>query len=318
MSDNLASGSEEENHSKHAVVGIPAYNEEITIASVIFKAKRYVDDVIVVDDGSSDDTAGIAEEAGAMVIKHEESMGYAATLRTLIHHARDNDMAPLVIIDGYAEHPVNKIPDLLENILNGKADITIGSRFLDDEKKKGVPPLRRFGLRILKKMNKSKIAITTPKGEVKKITDRQSGFRAFSKEALNKINPSGSGVDAFSDILREANSEGLKVQEIPISVTYKGKISTKRLSKKRFGSLTGVVQYIETKDSLLSFGVLGMIAFLLGIYMGTRTVMIYNEVGSLPIVYVVITVLLFFGGLVAGMIGLILHAVINAHKRGYQ
>ena len=112
-----------------AIVGIPAYNEENTIASIVMKAKKYVEHVVVVDDGSSDDTAELAEEAGAEVIKHEKNKGYGASLRTLIEFARDINEGPLVIIDGDAQHPVNKIPALLENILNGESDITIGSRF---------------------------------------------------------------------------------------------------------------------------------------------------------------------------------------------
>ncbi len=302
----------------NTVVGIPAYNEENTIASIVLKAKRYTDEVIVVDDGSSDETAELAEEAGAKVIKHGKNKGYGASLRTLILYVRDKKNGPLVIIDADAQHPVNKIPDLLEKILNGEADITIGSRFLNKEDKKDIPMYRRFGIKVLTWLSTNRVVITMPDGSVKKITDGQSGFRAFSRKALEKIDLREPGMGASAEILMEAKSSKLKIQEVPITVSYEGKTSSERPLTHGLGVIGSMIRYVETKHSLLSFGVPGLAAFLLGIYMGIRTVLIYNDIGYWPIGHVFATVLLFFGGMAAGMTGLILHAIINAHRRGYD
>ncbi|MFW6041326.1 MAG: glycosyltransferase family 2 protein, partial [Thermoplasmatota archaeon] len=176
-----------ESNNTDAVVGIPAYNEENTIVSVVLKALRYVDDVVVVDDGSSDETAELAEEAGAEVIRHETNKGYGVSLHTLILYAREHDKGPLVIIDGNAKYPAKKIPDLLENILTGEADITIGSRFLHYNSKNKPPHNNRLGVGVLKRLSTSRVDVNTPKGGHKKITDRCSGFRAFSKKALKDL-----------------------------------------------------------------------------------------------------------------------------------
>lgn len=302
----------------NAVVGIPAFNEENTIASVVLKAKRYVDDVIVLDDGSSDETASLAEEAGAKVIRHEKNKGYGASLKTLIHYVRDYDTRPLVLLDGDAQHPAFKIPFLLEKIITGEADITIGSRFLNIDDKKDIPIYRRFGIKLLTKLSTNNITYKDNEGKLRKITDGQSGFRAFSRGALEKLNPKESGMGASAEILLEAKDFGLRIQEIPISISYKGDTSTENPVKHGLGVIGSIIRYVETKHSLLSFGIPGITAFLLGIYMGLKTFGIYNETGVWPVGQVFLSFILFFGGVTACMTGLILHAIINAHKRGYD
>ena len=309
---------QDEERWKNVIVGIPAYNEENTIASVVLKAKRYVNNVVVVDDGSSDETSKLAEEAGAKVIKHERNKGYGASLRTLIHYARDNGTGPLVLVDGDGQHPVYEIPNLLEKIWSGEADLTIGSRFLDKVDKKEVPLYRRFGIKVLTYLSTSSFTFTNNKGNVKKITDGQSGFRAFSRDALKKINPMESGMGASAEILMEAKDANLNIQEVPISISYKGDTSTETPVKHAFGVIGSIIRYVETKHSLLTFGVPGLISFILGLFLGIRTVLIYNSVGVWPLGHVLATVLLFFGGMAAGMTGLILHAILNAQRRGYK
>ncbi|MFW6176696.1 MAG: glycosyltransferase family 2 protein [Thermoplasmatota archaeon] len=306
------------NGKTNALVGIPAFNEENTSASVVLKAKRYVDEVIVVDDGSSDETARLAEEAGARVLRHEKNRGYGASIKTLIYYARDNDTRPLVLVDADAQHPANKIPLLLEKIFDGEADLTIGSRFMDIDDKKDVPVYRRFGIKLLTKLSANNITYTDAEGKERNITDGQSGFRAFSRKALEKINPKETGMGASAEILMEAKDFGLRVQEVPVSISYEGDTSTETPVRHGLGVIGSIIRYLEAKHSLLSFGVPGLTAFLVGIYMGLRTITIYNEIGIWPVGHVFLSFLLFFGGITAGMTGLILHAIINAHKRGYD
>ncbi len=299
------------------VAGIPAYNEENTIASVVLKAKKYVDEVVVVDDGSQDRTMELAEEAGATVIRHEKNKGYGASLGTLIHHARENEAGVLVFLDGDGQHPEYEIPKLMEKVLKNEADVTIGSRFLDPEHEKKIPRYRRFGIKVLTRLSTNNMSYIDPDGKVRRITDGQCGFRALSRKALEKVNPKEMGMGASAEILMEIKEAGLAIQEVPISVSYEGDTSTENPIMHGLGVIGSIIRYVETKHSLLTFGVPGLIAFLMGIYMGIRTVLIYNEIGIWPVGHVFATVLLFFGGLTAGMTGIILHAIINAHRRMY-
>ena len=107
------------------------YNEEETIGTVVTRTLRHVDAVICVDDGSSDASARIAEACGATVIRHRVNRGYGGALKTLFLHARELDVDALVVLDSDGQHESEDIPAMVEPILNGEADFTIGSRFVE-------------------------------------------------------------------------------------------------------------------------------------------------------------------------------------------
>lgn len=107
---------------------IPAYNEQISIGSVVLAARNYVDRVLVIDDGSTDRTSEIAELAGAEIIHHEKNMGKGEALKTGFHAAEDSDI--LVTIDGDGQHKTSEIPNIIQPIIDGEADIVNGSRYL--------------------------------------------------------------------------------------------------------------------------------------------------------------------------------------------
>ncbi len=129
------------------VCGIPAFNEEKTIAKIVIRASAYVDRIVVVDDGSSDDTSLIAERLGAKVIKHVENLGYGAAIRSCFNAGKDADTDILVILDADGQHDPDLIPELIKPIANSDADVVIGSRFLGSES--DIPSYRRAGLRLL-------------------------------------------------------------------------------------------------------------------------------------------------------------------------
>ena len=106
------------------------YNEEETIGSVVTRALRYVDEVICIDDGSSDASARIAEACGATVIRHRVNRGYGGALKTLFLRASQLDADALVLLDSDGQHETADIPKLLKPILDGEADFAIGSRFV--------------------------------------------------------------------------------------------------------------------------------------------------------------------------------------------
>src|SRR5207249_10707974 len=111
------------------LAAIPAYNEGATIGSVVLKARQFASEVVVIDDGSTDDTANIAALAGAEVIRHHVNRGYGAAVRTCLMHARENGADILVILDGDGQHPPELIPRVVQPVADGEADVSIGSCF---------------------------------------------------------------------------------------------------------------------------------------------------------------------------------------------
>lgn len=194
---------------KNVVIALPAYNEEKHIADVVTGALQHANTVLVVDDGSTDKTAEVAEEAGAIVIKHPSNQGYGAALKTIFSISRKMDAEALVTIDADGQHNPSDIKNLIKKLESG-ADVVIGSRFL--EISSTIPIYRRFGMKLLD-------LLTTAAG-VNKITDSQSGFRAYNKKAIQDLHLSSKGMSAGSEILIQISERNLNIKEIPINVRY--------------------------------------------------------------------------------------------------
>jgi glycosyltransferase involved in cell wall biosynthesis len=159
---------------KRTLAVIPCLNEEATIGSVVLKAKRYVDEVVVIDDGCSDDTKRVAEEAGAIVVSHQINRGKSAGIKTGFWYALENDFDYVITLDGDGQHNADEIPSLLGRILivNG-VDVSLGIRAGDDTE---MPMWRRVGKRVLD--------YTTSFGNGGLVTDSQCGFRAFNRKRV--------------------------------------------------------------------------------------------------------------------------------------
>ena len=199
------------------IIGIPAFNEEKNIAGIISKLKRTTKDIIVCNDGSTDLTAEIAEEMGAIVINHEKNLGYGGAIRSIFLKAKDLNGDVLVTFDADGQHRIEDIDKVINPVLDGQSDIVIGSRFLDGSKKE-VPQYRKVGIKVI-----TKITNVTIK---KDLTDSQSGFRAYSKRVLNEIKPVESGMGVSTEILIKASSKNLKISEVPIKILYGENSST--------------------------------------------------------------------------------------------
>ena len=156
------------------IIGIPAYNEEKNIASIILKLREIADKVIVCNDGSTDLTGDIAEKLDVITIHHKENLGYGAAIRSLFLKAKELDADTLVTFDADGQHKISDIQKVVLPIKENKCDIVIGSRFLT--KKNNVPQYRKLGINIITKVTNSSLN--------EKLTDSQSGFRAYSKEVL--------------------------------------------------------------------------------------------------------------------------------------
>jgi len=194
------------------VVGIPAFNEEKTIAQVITQARSFVDEVIVCDDGSDDLTSRKACDAGAKVIRHQRNIGYGAALSTIFMQAATKEFAALVIMDADGQHDANDIPRLIEPIRGGAAEIVIGSRLVE-RPRCSIGGCRGAGIKVFTKIINAVTGL--------ELTDVQSGFRSYSCRAVRSVLPYETGMGASLEILLRAVHGGLPITEIPITIRHR-------------------------------------------------------------------------------------------------
>ena len=240
------------------VVCIPAYNEEGKIKEVVKKALPYVDKVIVCDDGSTDDTAILAKKAGAIVISHETNQGYGAAIATLFDYCRKNDTVIMVTLDGDGQHSPDQIPDLMNVILKHNVDVVIGSRILRNDK--DLPAYRKAGIKI--------ITSTINSATDLKVTDSQSGFRAYSKPAIDLIRTTESGMAVSTEILLKISNNGLSIAEVPIRVSYTGDTSTEHPVSHGAHVIGTTLKYVSIKHPMYFYGIPGILLFISGLIMG--------------------------------------------------
>lgn len=278
---------------------IAAFNEDRFIGSVVLKTQRYVDHVIVVDDGSTDHTAAIAEAAGAELIRLEDNRGKAQAVNVGLRRARELDAGIVVLIDADGQHNPGEIPHLIEPIESQRADIVVGSRFLQVRSR--IPRWRIFGQHAL--------TLATNVASGVSLTDSQSGFRALSRRALRtlKFRPGG-GFSIESEMQFLVHQHKLAVQEVPVSVDYSER---PKRNPFRHGMqvINGIMALVGQHRPLLFFGVPGMIILLLGIGMGIIVVDRYNTYQTLAVGYALISVLLGIIGIQTLFTGIILHSI---------
>ena len=245
---------------EHVIVGIPAYNEEIGIGSVVLAVWEYADEVLVIDDGSTDRTAQIARNAGARVIEHAENRGKGHALRTLLETVRDTEFDALVLLDADGQHVATDIPTVQEPVLDGDCDIAIGSRYTGGIAST-TPFHRRVGQRILDFLTTS----TTGQS----VTDSQSGFRALSADAVQAMRIQTDGYGVESEMIRNATEADLQIEEVPIEVRYRD-IDGQTMNPVRHGlSVVSVlVQLFRDCHPLLFFSVLRLVLLLVGTLIG--------------------------------------------------
>ena len=257
------------------IVCIPAYNEEIKINDVVKKSLPYADKVIVCDDGSTDDTAALAKKAGAVVISHEKNQGYGATISTLFDYCRKNNAEIMVTLDGDGQHNPDQIPDLINVILKHKVDVVIGSRSLKDDK--NLPSYRKTGIKI--------ITSTINSATNLKVTDSQSGFRAYSKEAIDLIHPTESGMAVSTEILVKISNNGLSMAEVPITVSYIGDTSTEHPVTHGTHVIGSTLKYVSIKHPMYFYGLPGVLLFISGLIFGISFLDGYLDPNAPKILY---------------------------------
>jgi len=189
---------------------IPCYNEGESIGPIVLDARKYVDKVIVVDNGSSDNTSENAHTAGAMVILNTQTRGAGASTWMGIQHSIANENADIIVtLDGDGQHDPNEIPSLLACLISNQADLVVGSRVIDSQQ---MPFSRKVGNFVLN--------LLFNVGSADKITDTQCGFRCFSKRVFEGITIEEIGFGFCTEVLVKARAQHLKVEEAPVRCIY--------------------------------------------------------------------------------------------------
>ena len=237
---------------------IPAYNEESYIEDLVKSAKNHVDSVIVCDDGSTDGTADMAKKAGAIVISHKINQGYGAAIISLFDYARDNNAEIMITLDGDGQHNPNQIPLLLNIITQHNVDVVIGSRFLNQNIE--APGYRQRGIKI--------ITSAANFGADLKVSDSQSGFRAYSKNAIDAIHPTEVGMSVSTEILLKISNKGLSLAEVPITISYDGDTSHHNPVSHGVSVLVNTIKYVSIKHPLQFYGIPGLLLIVAGLILG--------------------------------------------------
>jgi glycosyltransferase involved in cell wall biosynthesis len=202
-------GSKMQARGAKVIAAIPCYNEEQFIGDVVRRVSRSVDQVVVVDDGSSDRTAEVAEAAGATVVRHEVNQGPGGAYKTCFRVARENGAEILITLDGDDQHDPDELPRLLQPLLSGEADLVVGSRFLGQY---DVPRYRKFGINV--------ITFLYNVGSKVKVVDAQSCYRGYNRKALDRLHITEDGFGFSVELLVQARRNGLRIVEAPISCIY--------------------------------------------------------------------------------------------------
>jgi glycosyltransferase involved in cell wall biosynthesis len=280
------------------VIIIPAYNEERFIGSVVLKARHHARIVIVIDDGSTDSTAAIAAEAGALVVRHSINQGKGVAISSGFKQARQYDPEVVVMLDADGQHLPEEIEKVTEPILSGQADIVIGSRYLENTSI--VPRHRILGHWVFNWLTRLSSGVLA--------TDSQSGYRAFSRAAVDKIDFHSTGFAVESEMQFIAREFGLRVVEVPITIRYTDKAKRPVIAHGLI-VLNGILRLMGQYRPLLFFGAPGTVMLVAGIIMGVVVVDIYARIQILAVGYVMISVLLSIVGMLLLSTGITLHSI---------
>lgn len=285
---------------QNITVILPAFNEEVSIGSVVLLTKFYADNVIVVDDGSSDRTAEVARKAGAEVVQHETNKGKGVALKTGFTAATNLGADIIVTMDSDGQHNPDDILKLVDPIIKGEAEMVNGSRYLNGLDK-NTPAYRRIGQTILDTATNMNSGL--------KITDSQSGFRAFSASTKDIFRFKAQGMAIESEMLADAGHHGLRITEVEIGVRYDVDCSTVNPIKHGIGVLLMVLKDIEFNKPLYYLTVPGAALGISGFFMGARFVHEFSMGKSLYFGPTVLMILLIIVGSFMALTGIMLHSI---------
>ena len=283
------------------VVGIPAFNEEKTVAKVVVRSRQYAEQVLVIDDGSNDDTGIIAAGIGAVVIRHNKNLGKGAAIRDCFEWAKQNSVDVLVTLDGDGQHDPRQIPTLLDALRNNDADVVVGGRL---QRPPDMPVYKWVGARMLDKATTVKVNGRT--------VDAQSGFRAYSRKAISQMTISEYGMGVDAEILVRARNAGMKIMEVPVTVTYDGlDTSAQNPVMHAVEVIFSLVKFTSIRHPLSFFGGFGVISLGVSLVFGLWTIDYYQKSGSVATSLALVSAAAGIVGFLALFTGIILTTLIT-------
>lgn len=288
------------------IAGIPAYNEENYIGTIVLNTRQYVDEVVVVDDGSSDGTAEIARLAGADVVQHKQNRGYGAAIKSILAEARKRDPDILVILDADTQHNPQEIPEIISPLKNGY-DLVIGTR---EQQTVKIPLYRKIGQRLILR------SVNVLSGE--RLSDSECGFRAFSRKAISSLRPKEDGMAISAETVDEAVRRNLRVTQVPVTVKYTPDGSTHNPIAHGLSIITRVLVWISERKPMFFFGLGGAILIVVGLIAGIFSLSLYSGSGVVSIGWTLVAIFFitigsfsFFTGLVLRSISGIIHSALS-------
>jgi len=284
-------------HKIGVLAGIAAYNEARYVGSIVLQSRQYVDEVIVVDDGSTDNTARVAELAGATVIRHAENRGKGAAIQSILAEAKKRNPDVLVLLDADAQHDPNEIPVLIKPVSEG-FDLVIGSREAQKDK---TPRYRRIGQKVI--FRSSRLASKA------NVADSESGFRALSPKAIHDLELKATGFAIESEMITRAADKNLKITEVPISNIYTKDGSTLNPIRHGIDVLSRIIAMISQRRPLFFFGLAGGILLAIGLIIGFRVINIAATTGNLAVGSTILTTMFIIAGMLSIFTGIILHTL---------
>jgi glycosyltransferase involved in cell wall biosynthesis len=288
--------------SKKILVCIPAYNEARNIAQIVTKCLNYATKVIVYDDGSTDSTQEIAKQAGASVIRGVKNKGYGVAIRSLFQIAKEENADIMLTLDADGQHDPRQINNMLEPISEEGVDIVLGSRFLTREDSDRVPRYRSFGIKTITRL--------TQVASYKNITDAQSGFRAYSKNAITEINLYEQGMGVSTEILMRAKEKGLLIKEVPITIKYDVKnSSTHNPLSHGMGVVYTVMQFISLRHPLAFYSLPGIALLIVAAFYMNNAMELYSTIRYISTNMILVSVGTAVVGVVLFATGVILYTL---------
>jgi glycosyltransferase involved in cell wall biosynthesis len=284
------------------VVIIPAFNEERNVGSVVLRLRQLVDTVIVVNDGSRDATEEVARLAGAQVVSHPKNRGYGAAIQSGLAAAQDHDPLAVVLMDADGQHRFEDVQDLVRPILEDEADVAVGSRFADSRTR--VPHMRRVAQHGLTWLSNF--------GSGVKLTDSQSGMRAFGPRALRVLLLRSDSMAAASEMQFLASDAKLRVCEVPIEIRYFGDVKRNPISH-GIDVLNGILMLVSQRRPLLFFGLPGLAILILGVALVLDVVQTFDRVRVLLVGQLIFAVAFSVIGTLSLFTAVVLNAVERVH-----
>jgi glycosyltransferase involved in cell wall biosynthesis len=291
------------------IIVIPAFNEEQRIASVVLTAKKFADLVIVCDDGSRDMTGEIAKTLGADVIVHGRNLGYGTALASLFSRARELGADIVVTFDGDGQHDARYVSAITAPIINGEADVVIGSRF-KSESVNPTPPWRRLGIGMINAV------VRGVSGE--RYSDTQSGMRAYRAATLKRLYPSETGMGASAEILVRASKEGLRVKEVGVPISYENEKSSQNPVSQWLDVVGATLKQASLRHPLRFYGIPGGLFVLIGLIFGAWTLAGYEASGRVTTNVAMVSIGFLIIGSIFSMTAIMMYSLVSLIRENRQ